>query len=421
MQKEVDWMRTELIFTGTELLLGQILNTNAQYLSQRLSAIGMDLFYLTTVGDNAGRLAEVLQTAMGRADLIIITGGLGPTTDDLTKETVAEVMGMPMVLNEQALAGIEDFFKNRGKIMPAANIKQAMIPEGSLIIANEWGTAPGVLIDCDGKTIILLPGPPVEMQPMFLHWVEPYLRQKNGTGPAVIVSRVLKIWGVGEPAVEEKIIDLVNAQDNPTIAFLAPLGEVHVRLTAKADSTEHAYRLIRPVEEEIRRRLGKSIFGIDEETMESVVSRMLLDRGLSVSLAESCTGGMIAKMLTDAPGSSGYLKYGVVSYSNEAKEMLLGVDAATLAKHGAVSEETAREMAAGVRQIDGTDLALSVTGIAGPGGGSAEKPVGLVYIGFAADDIVAVRKLFFAGDRATVRRQTAYTALNIIRLHLLEK
>lgn len=414
-------MRTELIFTGTELLLGQILNTNARFLAQRLSSLGLDLYYQTTVGDNSGRLAEVLRTALERADLIIVTGGLGPTMDDLTKETVAEALGLPLILDSAVLAEIEGFFISRGKTMPAANRKQAMVPEGSRVIPNERGTAPGVLIEKDGKRIILLPGPPVEMQPMFLNQVAPYLRQKITGRAAVIVSRVIKIWGLGESAAEEKIIDLVTGQDNPTIAFLAPLGEVHIRITAKAGNAEAAYRMIRPLEEEIRRRLGDYIFGFDEDTMESVVGRMLLVRGLTISLAESCTGGLIAKLLTDLPGSSGYLMYGVVSYSNEAKVKLLGVSAATLKKYGAVSGETAGEMAAGVRNIGGTDLALSVTGIAGPGGGTAEKPVGLVYIGFAAGDHVDARKFLFPGDRDTVRRQTANAALNMIRLHLLGK
>jgi nicotinamide-nucleotide amidase len=414
-------MRTELIFTGTELLLGQILNTNARFLAQRLSSLGLDLYYQTTVGDNSGRLAEVLRTALARADLIIVTGGLGPTMDDLTKETVAEALGMPLILDSAVLAEIEGFFISRGKTMPAANRKQAMVPEGSRVLPNARGTAPGVLIEKNGKRIILLPGPPVEMQPMFLNQVEPYLRQEITGRAAVIVSRVIKIWGLGESAAEEKIIDLVTGQDNPTIAFLAPLGEVYIRITAKAGNAEAAYRIIRPLEEEIRRRLGEYIFGFDEDTMASVVGRMLLGHRLTISLAESCTGGLIAKLLTDLPGSSGYLMYGVVAYSNEAKRKLLGVSAATLEKYGAVSGETAGEMAAGVRNIGGTDLALSVTGIAGPDGGTAEKPVGLVYIGFAAGDHITARKFLLPGDRETVRRQTANAALNMIRLHLLGK
>ncbi len=412
-------MRTELIFTGTELLLGQILNTNARFLAQELSALGLDLFYQTTVGDNSARLTEVLQSAMHRADLIIITGGLGPTTDDLTKETVAEALGLSLRLDEPVLEEIQSFFNCRGKTMPPANKKQAMMPAGSRVIPNGQGTAPGVLIERDDKIIILLPGPPVEMQPMFLNQLVPYLRQKVSGSSAVIVSRVLKIWGIGESAVEEKIIDLVCAQDNPTIAFLASLGEVHVRITTKAANAEQADRIIRPLEDEIRRRLGKFIFGTNADTMENIAGKMLLHRGLTISLAESCTGGLIAKMLTDLPGSSAYLMYGVVSYSNEAKVKLLGVNRASLDKHGAVSAEIAGEMVAGVRRVGGTDLALAVTGIAGPGGGTAEKPVGLVYIGLAANDLIDVREFLFAGDRATVRQQTANAALNMVRLHLL--
>ncbi|MHB9094763.1 MAG: competence/damage-inducible protein A [Eubacteriales bacterium] len=413
-------MRAELISTGTELLLGQILNTNAQFLGQRLAQLGLDVYFQTTVGDNGARLAEVFNAALKRADLIIVTGGLGPTEDDLTKETIAETLELEMFLDEESLTHVQEFFKLRGRKMPETNKKQAQFPEGAAIIPNKMGTAPGVIIEAAGRIIIILPGPPVEMQPMFNETVVPFLKKKIGRNNSVIHSKVLKILGMGESTVEERIKDLVDEQTNPTIAFLAPRGEVFVRITAKAKTEAAADKMINKIEKEIRKRLGDYIYGADDDSLEKVVAGLLKKHGLTISTAESCTGGMIAQRLTNIPGVSDNFMYGVVSYSNEAKTGLLGVPPEIIEKHGAVSEETAIEMVKGVRQSCGTDLAVSVTGIAGPSGGTPEKPVGLVYIGFSDRDTTIVQRFLFTGDREVIRWQTANAALNMLRRYLIK-
>lgn len=413
-------MRAELISTGTELLLGQILNTNAQFLGRKLAELGIDVYFQTTVGDNAARVSEALETAMKRADLIIVTGGLGPTEDDLTKETVAKVLGLKMYLDDRALKDLHKFFDLRGRQMPESNIKQALLPEGSLSIPNKIGTAPGVLLEAGEKTIVVLPGPPVEMQPMFNDTVVPFIMKRTGENKAVIISRVLKILGIGESSVEEQVKDLVDNQTNPTIAFLAPRGEAYIRLTAKASSKTEAAGIIKGVEKEIRKRFGDYIYGADDETLEAVVASLLKKHSLTLSAAESCTGGLIAQRLTGIPGVSENFMYSLVTYSNEAKTQFLGVSPKTLDKFGAVSEETALEMVKGVRQAGGTDLAVAVTGIAGPGGGTPDKPVGLVYIGFADHDTTLVQPYLFAGDREVIRWQTANAALNMLRKYLLK-
>lgn len=414
-------MRAELISTGTEILLGQILNSNARYLGQRLAGLGIDVYFQTTVGDNAQRLGEAVKIALERADLIIVTGGLGPTMDDLTKEAISEFFGLKLLMDEGSLSHIEAFFRDRGKIMPEINKKQALIPEGGILIPNRIGTAPGVIIEQGAKIVIILPGPPVEMQPMFEESIVPFLENKSGGMRTVIVSRVLRILGLGESTVEERISDLVLEQSNPTIAFLAPKGEVLIRITAKAECEAAAKKLIVQPETEIRGRLGNFIYGVDDDTLEKVVVGLLKEEHQTVCAAESCTGGLIAKRLTDIPGASDNFMYSIVTYDNQAKIDLLGVSPETLQKHGAVSEETALEMVRGVREASGTDIAVSVTGIAGPGGGTPEKPVGLVYIGFADHDTTVAQRCLFAGDRETIRWQTANTALNMLRIYLLQK
>ncbi len=413
-------MRAELISTGTELLLGQIVNTNAQFIGQRLAKLGIDVFFQTTVGDNETRLRETVQTAMGRADLIIVTGGLGPTSDDLTRETIAGLLGLELVMDEESLAHIRNFFEVRGRTMPQINTKQALNLAGAVIIPNRIGTAPGSIVEYEGKSIVILPGPPVEMRPMFLETVEEYLRKKTGTDRAVIVSRVIKIMGIGESSVEECIRDLVDKQVNPTIAFLAPKGEVYIRLTAKAASEDEARRVINGVEAEIRERLGEYIYGTDDDTPEGVVAGLLNKCGLTAATAESCTGGLIASRLTDIPGVSENFLCGFITYSNEAKVNILGVSRKTLGKYGAVSEQTALEMAAGARKAGGTDVAVSVTGIAGPGGGTPEKPVGQVYIAIAGEKTAYAVKNLFTGDREVIRWQSANVALNMLRRYLLQ-
>ncbi|WP_418789931.1 competence/damage-inducible protein A [Phosphitispora sp. TUW77] len=412
-------MRAELISTGTELLLGQIVNTNAQFIGQRLAKLGIDLFFQTTVGDNETRLMDVMKIALGRSDLIIVTGGLGPTSDDLTKETIAQLLGIELVVDEESLANIKGFFEVRGRVMPQVNAKQALNFSGAVVIPNRIGTAPGSIIEHQGKTILILPGPPVENRPMFLGIVEDYIRAKTGTDKAVIISRVIKILGMGESTVEERISDLVDKQVNPTIAFLAPKGEVYIRLTAKTVSEAEAEKIILNVETEISKRLGDYIYGTDDETLEGVVAGLLKKYSLTISTAESCTGGLIASRLTEIPGVSENYFGGFITYSNDAKINILGVSRDTLEKYGAVSEQTAIEMAIGARNVTGTDMAVSVTGIAGPGGGTPEKPVGQVYIALAGEnDAIAVKKIF-TGDREVIRWQSANSALNILRRYLM--
>lgn len=413
-------MRAELINTGTEILLGQILNSNARFLGERLAGLGIDVYFQTTVGDNAHRVAEALRIALERAEIVIVTGGLGPTMDDLTKEAVAEALGLPMHMDEASLNNIEEFFRARGRTMPEINKKQALMPTGATVIPNKTGTAPGVIIEQGVKIIVILPGPPVELQPMFEDTVEPFLMEKTGKDKTVIVSRVLRVLGLGESTVEERIKDLVVEQTNPTIAFLAPQGEVLIRITAKAKDKADADKMLSVPEKEIRQRLGSFIYGTDDDTMEKVVVGLLKQKGLTVSTAESCTGGLIAKRITDISGASENFMYGIVTYDNQAKIDLIGVSPETLVRFGAVSEETALEMARGVRAACGTDIAVSVTGIAGPGGGTPQKPVGLVYIGFEDGETALVQRYLFAGDRETIRWQASNTALNLIRTYLLQ-
>ena len=413
-------MRAELISTGTELLLGQILNTNAQFIGQRLARMGIDVFFQTTVGDNENRLKEALQTAFSRADLIIVTGGLGPTSDDLTKETVASLLGLSLVQDDNSLAHIRHFFTVRGREMPQTNIKQTLSPLGAVVVPNRIGTAPGNIIERDNKIIVILPGPPVEMKPMFVDTVEKYLEKRTKGDKAVIISRIIKILGIGESTVEERIKDLVAAQNNPTIAFLAPKGEVYIRLTAKAETEEKAAKLIYIVEKEINTRFGDYIYGTDEDTLEKVTAGLLKEYGLTLATAESCTGGLISTRLTEIPGVSESYFCGFITYSNNSKTSLLGVSPDTLERYGAVSEQTAVEMALGARKAAGTSLAVSVTGIAGPGGGTPDKPVGLVYIGLADGTTAFASKNLFTGDREVIRWQTANNALNMLRKHLLQ-
>lgn len=411
-------MKAEIINTGTELLLGQILNRNAQYLSQRLSQLGIDVYYHTTVGDNPARIAEAISQALQRSEIVITTGGLGPTNDDLTKEMVAEVLGLEMVEDASSLARIEGFFADRGRVMPKNNTKQACFPDGAIIMPNDFGTAPGAIVEKGEKVVIILPGPPFELEPMFETSAYSYLQKLSGGRPTLIKSRVLRLFGIGESTVEERIKDLLDSQTNPTIAPLAKATEINLRLTAKGSNEEQILKMIKPVEEELRNRLGEYIFGADEVSLEKVVGNLLEKHELTLATAESCTGGLLAAKITDVPGSSAYFHYGLVTYSNEAKMKLLRVREETLNNCGAVSEATAREMAQGVRILANADLGVAVTGIAGPGGGTVEKPVGLVYIALASENNIICQECRFLGDRETIRGLTVNTALNMVRVHL---
>ena len=410
-------MIAELVTTGSELLLGQIVNTNAAYMARELNKIGVDVCFQTTVGDNRERMKEVLSHALSRADLVITSGGLGPTRGDITKEVSAEVMGRNMALNEECAARLKSYFARIGREMTENNLRQAMIPEGAHVFINHAGTAPGVAMEANGKLLANLPGPPSEMKDMLHRSLLPYLAEKYGVS-AVTIARVLHTFGIGESMLETKLDDLILAQKNPTLALLVRPTGVIVRITAKAENEEAARRLIAPLEKEIRLRLGDFVYGADDETMEEAVGRELKSRRLFVATAESCTGGLVASRLTDVAGSSEYVKGGVVSYTNEVKTDVLAVDRDMLAREGAVSEAVARAMAEGVRRKLGADFGVSTTGLAGPGGGTEETPVGTVFIAVAGSEGTTAQKCFFTGRREQVKFRASQAALAALRAYI---
>ncbi|WP_238916593.1 competence/damage-inducible protein A [Clostridium sp. YIM B02555] len=411
-------MKAEIIAIGTEILLGDIVNSNAQYIAQELAALGIDMYYQQVVGDNEKRIIHAFDEAYSRSDIIITTGGLGPTEDDLTKEVAAKYFKKELLPNEEAIEKIKNYFKFRERKMTENNLKQGLIPEGAIIINNDNGTAPGVIIEENNKIMIILPGPPKEMKPMFEDTVRPYLQKK---ADSIIMSRVIKILGIGESAVAEELKDIMTAQTNPTIAPYAKEVGVMLRITAKANNEEEAIKLIEPVEKEIKNRLGDNIYATEDVSIEDVVARLLIEKKLTISTAESCTGGMIAGTLINYPGISEVFLEGAVTYSNEAKHNRLGVKNETLEKYGAVSEETAREMAIGIANTAKTDVSIVTTGIAGPEGGTPEKPVGLVYIGVYFKGEVTVKKYVFNGNRSRVRLQATTTGLDMLRRVLMQK
>lgn len=409
-------MIAELISVGTEILLGNIVNTNAAYLSEQCAGLGLSLYYQTVVGDNPDRLKSTLKLALERSDVVILGGGLGPTQDDLTKEVTAEVLGKELREDAHTRERIAGFFKLRGaepEKITENNWKQALVPEGSIVLYNKNGTAPGIIVEGEDTTMILLPGPPNELIPMFEEQVYPYLRSRQ---PEVICSRMVKVCGVGESLAETRILDLIEGQTNPTIATYAKTGEVHIRISAKAVTEEEALRLIAPVEKELYRRFGNQIFTDQEqETLEESITKLLLAHGLTVTTAESCTGGLLAGRLVNVSGVSGAFKEGYITYSNEAKEKLLGVSKETLEQFGAVSPQTAEEMARGCAAAAGADIGIGVTGVAGPEGGTREKPVGLVYIGCCCRGKVTVEEFRFNGNRSKVRQSAVAYGLRMLR------
>lgn len=414
-------MVVELISVGTEILLGNIVNTNATYLAEQCALLGCSLYRQSVVGDNEGRLEEAVRQALGRSDIIILTGGLGPTKDDLTKEIVAKVFGRELYLDEHTKERITTYMQrlNRSHITEN-NWKQAMIPEGALILDNDNGTAPGLILEDreNGKTAILMPGPPAEMHPMFEKDVAPYLNKQQPEG---IYSRMVKICGIGESAAETMVADLMDRQSNPTIAPYAKTGEVHFRITAKARTKEEAEEMIAPMLAEMKKCFGKAIYTTEENvTLEEAVVELLKQKNFTVTTAESCTAGKLAGRIMNVAGASEVYNEGYITYANAAKEKLLGVKHETLETFGAVSEETAREMAMGAAKEAGADAALSVTGIAGPGGGTPEKPVGLVYIGCYVQGEVYVKKCQFTGNRERNRDSSVVQALTFLREKLLD-
>lgn len=412
-------MVVELVSVGTELLLGNIVNTNARYLSEKCAMLGLSVYYQTTVGDNEERLAEVIKTALNRSDIVILNGGLGPTEDDLTKETCAKVMGLPLVKNKHTEDRLKEYYKERKKEdLPESNWKQAVIPEGAVVFDNGNGTAPGLVVEKDGKTVILVPGPPNELYPMMEKQICPYLQKKN---EEIILSQMVKICGFGESKVEEMIIDLIDKQTNPTLATYAKQGEVHLRVTARAATEEEAKKLLKPMVKEIKKRFGEAVYTTDEkETLTDVVVKLLKKHELTVTTAESCTGGLLAGTLVGVPGVSEVFREGFVTYSNKAKRKLLDVSKSTLKKYGAVSAQTAKEMAKGGVFATDADICVAITGLAGPDGATPEKPIGLVYIACYMNDKVHVEEFRFKGDRQKIRERSVIQALDVLRRSILE-
>ena len=411
-------MVVELVSVGTELLLGNIVNTNARYLSEKCAMLGLNVYYQTTVGDNEERLSEVIRTALNRSDIVVLNGGLGPTEDDLTKETCAKVMGLPLVKDAHTEERLKEYYRGRKKEeLPDSNWKQALIPEGAVVFDNENGTAPGLVVEKDGKTAILLPGPPGELYPMVEKQLCPYLQNKNSD---VILSQMIKICGYGESKVEEMILDLIDKQTNPTLATYAKLKEVHLRVTARAASEEEAKKLLKPVVKEIKKRFGDAVYTTDEnETLQDAVVKLLKKHELTVTTAESCTGGLLAGTLVSVPGVSDVFKEGFVTYSNKAKRRHLDVSKSTLRKYGAVSAQTAKEMAKGGVFATDADVCVAITGLAGPDGATPEKPVGLDYIACYMNDKVQVEEFHFKGNRQKIREQSVVQALDLLRRSIL--
>lgn len=409
-------MQAEIIFTGTEILLGEIVNTHAQYLGRELAELGIEVTLHTAVGDDSEAIKTMLQNSLARTGLVIITGGLGPTGDDLTGESVAGLLGLDMVRDEQTLHKLDSLFTSRGLPLPAIVTKQAFVPRDAEVLPNSAGTAPGLIVRSRDKTVILLPGPPGELKAVFESHVRGYLKKITGHG-AVMHSTLLKVTGLSESQIQEQLQEL-RFTDNQAVSYVALPGEVHVRVTVRAGGRAEAVRAAEETAARIAVALGDYVFGRDDEQINEAVAALLAERGLTIAAAESCTGGRIMKMLTDLPGSSHYFVGGVVSYSNELKINLLGVPGEVINSYGAVSEQTARAMAAGICRITGSSLGLGVTGIAGPDGATPGKPVGLVYIALAVGDKVFCMRHVFPGQRAGVRAGASNTALNMVRRFL---
>jgi len=408
----------EVVSIGTELLLGQIVDTDAPYLARQLCALGVSVYHRATVGDNLERAVATVKQAVARADLVFLIGGLGPTMDDLTRDVMAAVMDAPLARDAAIAEQLTAYFAQRGAALVESVLRQADVPAGARALPNANGTAPGLLLEKNNKIVVALPGPPNELIPLFEAEVFPFLRERAGGDRQVIRSRTLRIVGMGESLVEEKVRDLMQSA-NPTVAPYAKTGEVHLRVTAKAASEEEADALTRERADLLRAILGAVVYGEDENTLEEAVVRLLIEKNKTIATAESCTGGLLAGRITNVAGSSAVFHTGVVTYANESKVDLLKVPQALIASVGAVSSQVARAMAERVRELAGSDYGISITGIAGPGGGTPDKPVGLVYVGFADGETVTADKHLFGGLRADVRLRSTQAALNRLRLALL--
>lgn len=403
-----------IVSTGTELLLGNTADTNALFISRELSVLGFRVIGRSTVGDNREMIKNALRTGWELADLVFCTGGLGPTADDLSREAAGEVLQLPLILDDAELTRIRDYFTRRRKEMPESNRKQAMFPAGAVVLKNRVGTASGFMVSNNEKTFVLLPGPPHEMEVVFKEELEPKIRGCMGDDGEVMLSRTIKVIGPGESQVESMIADVMENPEDCSIALLAVGGEVHIRVTRAAVKTE-AEKAVNSVVNRLRKGLGDNIYSEGQETLPGLVIRLLGSKGHTIALAESCTGGMLGKMLTDISGSSTVFWGGVISYSNESKTRILGVSEETLNRNGAVSPETAREMAQGIRKLAGSTIGISLTGIAGPEGGTSEKPVGLVYLGMATEKGEQSRELRLMGRRDSIRTIAAKSALDWLR------
>lgn len=403
----------EIITIGTELLLGQLVDTNTSSIARALAASGVDVHRETSVGDNEQRIAAAVREALDRSDIAICAGGLGPTVDDLTREAVAAAFGRSLELHEPSLAYIERRFAQAGWTMAPNNRRQAMVPRGAVVFDNPHGSAPGFVVDDGGRVAIAMPGPPAELDPMLHELAIPWLVKRFDI-KAVIVTRVLHTVGIGESDLDERIADLFRESRNPSIAVLARPGFVDVKITAKAQDARAAAPMIAALEAQLRERLGDSIYATDDGSFEQSLGEALRARGWSIAVAESCTAGLVASAIASVPGASDYFKGGVVAYADDAKSRLLGVDPALISQHGAVSEEVARAMAAGAREHLHATLALSTTGIAGPGGGTADKPVGLVFVALARPNgKTTVRRLNLPGTRGVIQRRATIAALSM--------
>lgn len=401
-------MIAELIFVGTELLLGDIVNTNAQYISKGLADLGVSIYYQTTVGDNEERLLGCLEQARGRADVVLLSGGLGPTPDDITKETVAKHAGRKMHFDPKAMEVIENYFNKRKITRRISNDKQACLPEGAILWDNPNGTAPGMCLETPDLVYMTIPGPPVEMKLMFDAYVKPYF---EGHSKHTIASKTLKLLGIGESVAAEMLKDLMETSENPTLAPYAKTAEVHLRMTAKAETRQEAFSLIEAFEKKVKEKVGQYIYCEDDRELVDVIIDMLRIKGRMISTAESCTGGLLSSAFIDKPGVSDVYKNGWIVYSNEAKQTQLGVPKDLLDTVGAVSRETAQAMARSAAALSGANAAVSITGIAGPGGGTDLKPVGLVYIGVHVDGRESVAEYHLPGNRSKVRENAVKYAL----------
>jgi nicotinamide-nucleotide amidase len=418
VNRGVIFMIVEIVATGTELLLGQINNTNTTFLSQRLNQLGFDVLFHSTVGDNKIRMAQVLQNALQRSDIIITSGGLGPTLGDITKEVTAELLNLPLVLDKDSVIHMEGFFAKRQIPMPDNNLRQAMVPEGALVIRNERGTAPGVILENNKKIIIHLPGPPHELEGMFEDAIIPYLKA-HFDSQGVIVSKILHTYGIGESSLEEKIREFIISQSNPTIALLARQGEIIVRLTAKDNNEDQAKQLIDKLESKLRQHIADYIWGLDNDTIEANIGKLLTEKRLTIALAESCTGGLITSRITDISGSSAYLMGSIVCYTNQIKTDFVGVTSQILIDYGAVSQETASLMATGIRHKFATNIGMGITGIAGPTGATPTKPVGTVFIAIDGPAGIQCQRYTFNGQRTDIKYRISQAALHMLRQYTL--